>query len=48
MKTATVVAVIILAVGAYLEYQKDSSFASLDTGSLVMGVGGGLLIGHLL
>jgi hypothetical protein len=48
MKTVTWVAIAILLVGAYMEYQKDSSFASVDSGSLIMGVGGGLLIGHLL
>lgn len=48
MKTATIVAAIVLAVGIYIEYQKDSSFASVDAGSLVMGVGAGLLAGHLI
>ena len=48
MQTITWVAVGILVIGAWMEYQKDSSFASVDAGSLVIGVGGGLLIGHLL
>jgi hypothetical protein len=48
MKTATVIALVVIAVGAYIEYQKDSSFASTDSGSLVMGAGVGLLVGNLL
>lgn len=48
MKTATIIALVIVAVGGYLEYQKDSSFASVDSGSLVMGAGVGILVGTLL
>ena len=48
MRTMTIVAVIVLAVGTYIEYQKDSSFASVDSGSLIIGTGVGMLLGHLL
>lgn len=48
MKTGTIIALVVIAVGGYLEYQKDSSFASVDSGSLVMGAGVGLLIGCYL
>jgi hypothetical protein len=48
MKTITIAAVVIILVGAYMEYQKDSSFASVDSGSLIMGGGIGLLVGGML
>jgi hypothetical protein len=48
MKTMTIVSLLILAVGVYLEYQKDSSFASVDTGSILIGTGAGLMLGNML
>ena len=48
MNTFLVIATLVLGAGIYLEYQKDSSFASVDTGSLVIGVGVGLFAGHFL
>lgn len=48
MKPVTIAAVIILAVGVYLEYQKDSSFASIGPGAVGIGAGIGLLIGSML
>jgi len=48
MKPLTITALIILAVGVYIEYQKDSSFASVDAGSLLMGGSLGLLVGGML
>lgn len=48
MKTMTIVSVIIIAAGLYIEYQKDSSFASIDTGSLLIGGGMGLVIGSMI
>jgi hypothetical protein len=47
MKTGTIVAAVVLLVGVYIEYQKDSSFASVDAGSLIIGAGAGMLVGHL-
>lgn len=38
----------VLAIGAYMAYQKDSSFTSVDTGSILMGAGAGILVGHIL
>jgi hypothetical protein len=48
MKPVTIVAVALLAVGIYLEYNKDSSFASVGPGSIGIGAGIGLLIGSML
>lgn len=48
MKTAHMVGALVLLLGAYLEYQKDSSFATVDTGSLLMGTGAGIFLGHVL
>ena len=48
MKTMTIACLVVIAVGIYVEYQKDSSFASLDTGSLLIGAGAGALIGGML
>jgi hypothetical protein len=48
MKTMTIVSILILGVGVWLEYQKDSSFASVDSGSLIIGAGAGMLLGHLV
>lgn len=48
MKTITIVSILVLAVGVYLEYQKDSSFASVDTGSLLIGGGAGMVLGSML
>lgn len=48
MKTVTIIGFVALLVGAYIEYQKDSSFASVDAGSLIIGSGVGILIGHML
>lgn len=48
MKTITIIAVLALGIGLYLEYQKDSSFTSIDTGSILMGGGVGLLAASLL
>lgn len=48
MKTITIVSLLVLAVGIYLEYQKDSSFASVDTGSILMGTGAGMVLGNML
>jgi hypothetical protein len=48
MKTMTIVSLLILGVGVWLEYQKDSSFASVDSGSLIIGAGAGMLLGHLV
>jgi hypothetical protein len=45
MKTIAVVAIVVIIAGAYMEYEKDSSLASVDTGSLLMGAGVGILIG---
>jgi hypothetical protein len=44
MKTATIIASLLLIAGLYMEYQKDSSFASIDSGSILMGAGGALLV----
>jgi hypothetical protein len=48
MKTATIVALLILVAGAYMEYQKDSSFGSVSTSSILLGAGTGVLIGNML
>jgi hypothetical protein len=48
MKPVTIIAVALLAVGIYLEYNKDSSFASVGPGSIGIGAGIGLLIGSML
>jgi hypothetical protein len=48
MKGITIVAVALLAVGIYLEYNKDSSFASIGPGSIGIGAGVGLLIGSMI
>jgi hypothetical protein len=48
MKPMLIVASLILVAGLYMEYQKDSSFASVDTGSLVIGVGVGTLVCHFI
>ena len=48
MRTFTILSVVVIAVGIYLEYQKDSSFASTDTGSLAIGSGVGMLLGSML
>lgn len=44
MKAMHWVAGLILIAGLYVEYQKDSSFASLDTGSMLIGAGAGALL----
>lgn len=48
MRTVTIVALLALAVGAYMEYQKDSSFASVSAGSLLVGGSVGLLVGGMI
>jgi len=48
MKGVTITAIVILAVGIYIEYQKDSSFASIDAGSLIVGGAVGLMIGNMI
>jgi lipoprotein signal peptidase len=48
MKPLTITALVILAVGVYIEYQKDSSFASVDAGSLIAGGALGLLVGGMI
>lgn len=45
MKGTALVALALIGIGLYIEYQKDSSFASVDSGSLLMGGGVGFLIG---
>lgn len=47
MKTMTIVCIGVLLAGVYVSYQKDSSFGSLDTGSLLIGAGAGALIGGM-
>jgi hypothetical protein len=48
MKTITIVSLLVLGVGIYLEYQKDSSFASVDTGSILIGTGAGMILGSMI
>lgn len=48
MRPLTITALIILAVGVYIEYQKDSSFSSVDAGSLIIGGSVGLLVGGMI
>lgn len=48
MKPVTMVAVALLAIDIYLEYEKDSSFASIGPGAVGIGAGIGLLIGSML
>lgn len=48
MRPMTIAAAVIILVGVYIEYQKDSSFASVDAGSLIVGGGLGLLIGEMI
>ena len=48
MKGVTLIAIALLGIGVYLEYQKDSSFASIGPGSIGIGAGVGLLIGSML
>jgi hypothetical protein len=48
VKTVTWVAAIVLVAGLWIEYQKDSSFASVDAGSLVIGIGAGMFVGGML
>lgn len=48
MRGITVAALAILAVGLYIEYQKDSSFASVDAGSLIVGGAVGLMVGGMI
>lgn len=48
MKTMTIVGVVVLLAGVYMAYQKDSSFGSVDTGSLLIGGGVGVIVGHML
>jgi len=48
MKTMTIAATVVILVGLYIEYQKDSSFASVDAGSLIVGGGVGLLLGGMI
>jgi len=47
MKASYLIAGLVLVAGIYLEYQKDSSFASIDTGSILIGAGVGLAIGRM-
>jgi hypothetical protein len=48
VKTATIIALAVLAIGVYLEYTKDSSFGSIDMGSILIGGGAGALIAELV
>lgn len=48
MKTVTIVAIAVMLAGIYMAYQKDSSFASTDTGSLLIGAGAGVIIGSMV
>jgi hypothetical protein len=41
-------AVLALGIGLYLEYQKDSSFTSIDTGSILIGGGVALFAAAML
>lgn len=45
MKSGYWIAALVLVAGIYLEYQKDSSFSSTDSGSLIIGGGLGLAVG---
>lgn len=45
MKAGTMIAIAVILAGVYIEYNKDSSFASIDTGSLLIAGGAGFLIG---
>jgi hypothetical protein len=45
MKGVYIIGGLILAAGAYIEYQKDSSFASVDAGSMLIGGGLGFIVG---
>jgi hypothetical protein len=44
MKAVTIVAMLVVAAGIWIEYQKDSSFASIDSGSLLIGAGSAVAI----
>lgn len=48
MKALTIVSLLIVAAGIYIEYSKDSSFASVDAGSLLIGGGVGVMVGSML
>jgi hypothetical protein len=48
MKPMLLIGTLVLIAGLWMEYQKDSSFASVDSGSLFIGGGLGLLTGHML
>lgn len=46
MKTVTIIGLLLVGVGLYMEYSKD--FSTFSTGSLLAGAGGGLLIGTMM
>ena len=48
MKPLTLISVALIGVGLYLAYNKDSSFQSVDMGSLLIGGGVGSLVGSML
>lgn len=48
MKPITLVSVVVIGIGLYLTYTKDSSFQSVDMGSLMIGGGAGALIASMI